>query len=96
MAGLSKAPARLARITQSGMLNHKALTGTRTTMLVPRPGAVRTVNTPFSLFTLARMLTNPNPSLISAVAIPHPSSFTLRVTFGGSKHNVTLIVVDFA
>jgi hypothetical protein len=35
-------------------------------MLVPRLGAVRMSNVPFSFFTLAVMLENPNPSLLAA------------------------------
>ena len=51
--------------------DYESLTGTLTRMLVPRPGAVRMSKEPFSLFTLARMFANPNPSLLSAsVVIP--------------------------
>ena len=74
-----------------------ALSGTRTTMLVPRPGAVRMSNDPFSFFTLARILTNPNPSLPSAtVVIPRPLSFTLRIRFWESELKLTVIAVDLA
>jgi hypothetical protein len=66
-------------------------------MLVPRPSAVRMSNEPFSFFTLARKLTNPNPSLVSAsLVLPLPLSFTLRIRFGGSERKLTLIAVDLA
>src|SRR5215469_8766316 len=71
--------------------------GAHTTMLVPRPGAVRMSNLPFSFFTLARMLAKPNPSLVSAlVVIPRPLSFTRRTRFGGWDRKLTLIAVDLA
>jgi hypothetical protein len=78
-------------------------------MLVPRPSAVRMSNEPFSFFPLARKLTNPNPSLVSAsLVLPlpgdknddinanRPLSFTLRIRFGGSERKLTLIAVDLA
>ena len=66
-------------------------------MLVPRPGALRMSNEPFSFFTLARMFANPNPSLASASVVrPDPLSFTLRIRSGGFDRRLTLIAVDFA
>jgi len=71
--------------------------GKLTIMLVPRPGAVRIFNDPFSFLTLARMFANPNPGLVSvSVAMPDPLSVTSRLRVGGSDRRVTLMAVDLA
>lgn len=77
-------------------------------MLVPRPPALRMFNEPFRFFTLARMLTKPNPSLIPPVlAIPDPLFSDLENQIGsiqaqtdvngvGSAWRIALLIASCA
>jgi hypothetical protein len=67
-------------------------------MVVPRLGAVRISKVPFSFFTLAVMLENPNSSLLAAreSAMPDPLSVTSKTRLGGSDRRLTLMTVGLA
>src|SRR5208282_6014970 len=74
------------------------LIGTRTTMLVPRPAAVRTSNCAPRFSARARILESPKPSPLAnfALAMPDPLSVTSRTRFGGSHRTLTLMTVGLA